>query len=74
MQWYGSRTRDLGVYTWGITLVLSFPFHWVEAGWFWALVGGVMGLSAVTVAALEFLRLVAPGWTDEWWDPEQFPD
>lgn len=70
MRLYGSQVRNAGYYVWGLTILVAFPCHFIAAAWFWALLGGLLVLSAGAILVLEILRLVAPGWTDEWWDPE----
>ena len=70
MRIYGSRVRDAGVIVFDIALLTAFPFHFVESALFWGGLAGLMGLSALTVVVLELTRLVAPGFSDNWWGPE----
>lgn len=68
MKTHGSQVRFIATVVFFMTFVLAFVCHRIEAAWFWGAVGVVMVLAILTVLGLELLRLLAPDWTDDWWD------
>ena len=69
MQICGSRVCNAGAIGFDLALLAAFALHAVESLLFWSILGGFMILCAVTAHGLTGLRMVAPGFTDGWWDP-----
>ena len=70
MSIYGSRVRNACVIIFDVAVLVAFPCHGIESHWFWGGLGAVLVLSSLTVIALEIIRLVAPDFASNWWDPE----
>ncbi len=70
MRIYGSRVRDTCVITFDLAILIAFPCHKVQSPWFWGGLAVVLGLTSLVIIGLELTRLLAPGFTDNWWGPD----
>ena len=69
MRIHGSRVCSAGAIGFELALLAAFVLHAVESVLFWSVLGGFMVVCAALTLGLTALRLVAPGFTDGWWDP-----
>lgn len=70
MRLYGKRVRNISVGVFDVGILVVLPCHSVESPWFWWPMTAVLWLAFLTIIILELIRLLAPGFTDDWWDFE----